>query len=90
MLQEVNSITRKFQPQQRVIKDKLGRVLTEHDETRSRWKEYCKDMYRCNDGEEEEEEVHNGDLEEGRDPLREEVEWAIKNLKDGKAPGCDG
>ena len=78
MFQEVNSITRKFQPQQRVIKDKLGRVLTEHDEIRSRWKEYCKDMYRCNDGEEEEEEVHNGDLEEGREPLREEVEWAIK------------
>lgn len=41
-------------------------------------------MYRCNDGEEEEEEVHNGDLEEGREPLKEEIEWAIKNLKDGK------
>ena len=38
-------------------------------------------MYKCNDGEEEEEEVQNGDLEEGREPLREEVEWAIKSLK---------
>ena len=47
-------------------------------------------MYRYNDGEEEKEDVHNGDLEEGREPLREEVEWAIKNLKDGKAPGWDG
>jgi len=36
MFQEVNSITRKFQPQL-VIKDKLGRVLTENDEIRSRW-----------------------------------------------------
>ena len=34
--------------------------------------------------------VHIEDLEEGREPLRGEVEWAIKILKDGKAPGCDG
>ena len=43
-------------------------------------------MYRDN-YREEEEEVHIEDLEEGREPLREEAEWAIKNLKDGKAPG---
>ena len=61
MFQVVNSITRHFKPQQCVMKDKLGSVLTENDEIRSRGKKYCEDMYRCNDVEEEEK-VHNGDL----------------------------
>ena len=73
----MNSITRKFQPQQRVVKDKLGSVMTENDQIRSRWKEYCDDIYRRNSGEEEEE-VQVEDLEEGREPLSEKVEWAIK------------
>ena len=42
------------------MKDKLGSVLTD-DEIRSRGKNYCEDMYRCSDGEEEEE-ADNGDL----------------------------
>ena len=89
IFQEVNSITRAFQPQQCVIKDKLGSILTKNEQIRSRWKEYLEDIYRRNGGEEEEE-VHIEDLEEGREPLRGEVEWAIKNLNDGKAPFYDG
>ena len=77
MFQELNSIGRKFQPQQRVIKDKLGNILTKNDQILSRWEEYCEKIYRCNGGEEEEE-VYIDGLEEDRDrePLRE-VEWTI-------------
>ena len=73
MLQQVNNITRTFQPQQHVIKDELGSALIENEQIRSRWKEYCEDMYRHNAGEREKA-VHNVDLEEGREPLRGEVE----------------
>ena len=57
MFKEINSMTKQFQPQLRVVKDKQGTILTENEEVKSRWKEYCKDMYKCFEDTEEELEV---------------------------------
>ena len=41
----------------RVIKDKNGTVLTENEDIKLQWKEYCEDMYKCAEDTEEELEV---------------------------------
>ena len=45
MFREINSVIKKFQPQMRVIKDKKGTIITENEDIKLRWKEYCEDMY---------------------------------------------
>ena len=57
MFKEIHSMTEQFQLQFRVVKDKHGTILTENKEIKSRWKEYCKDMYKCSEDMEEEVEV---------------------------------
>ena len=89
MSREINSVLKKFQLQMRVIKDKNGTILTENEDIKQQWKEYCEDMYKCaEDTGEELEFEHVEDLNSGQ-PLREEVELAIKEIKVGKSPGCD-
>ena len=56
---------------------------------KSRLKEYCEDMYKCSEDMEEELEVELTEDLKIREPMREEVEFAIKDLKVGKSPGCD-
>ena len=46
-------------------------------------------MYKCAEDTEEELEVELVEDLNSREPLREEVELAIKELKVGKSPGCD-
>ena len=43
MLKEITSIIEKSQLQMKVIKDTV--ILTENDEIRSRWNEYCEDWH---------------------------------------------
>ena len=43
MFKEINSMIEKFQLQMKVIKDTA--ILTENDEIRSRWNEYCEDWH---------------------------------------------
>ena len=91
MFEEIKSMIQSFKPRLGVIKDETGMTLTESDDILERWKQYCESMFK----KEETEEV---DMDEGRErtepedelePLRSEVEWAIKSLKDGKSPGTD-
>ena len=89
MFKEINSMTKQFQPQLRVVIDKHGTILKENEEIKSRWKEYCEDMYKCSEDMEEELEVELTEDLKSREPMREEVELAIKDLKVGKSPGCD-
>ena len=82
-----------YTPRLKVIKDETGNTLTETEDILNRWKEYCEKMYEKEDDNEETiagitSEMRNyedADLE----PMRSEVEAAIKKLKDGKSPGCD-
>ena len=92
MYEEINNLTKNFQPRRGVIKDKYGKTLTESKKILSRWKEYCADMYSGDSqintsldagitSEQEESEC--------KTPLRCEIKQAINSLKDRKSPGCD-
>ena len=45
MYEEINNLTKSFQPRLGVIKDKCGKTLTESEKILGRWKEYCADLY---------------------------------------------
>ena len=77
------------------IKDQNGKLLTEPDEIRNRWKEYMEELY--NKAEkpshddidlEDESEVEEDDM--GPELLASEVLEAIQSMKKNKAEGCDG
>jgi len=40
----VNTLTRKWQPKIKSIKDKDGKLLTSIDDILARWKEYCEEL----------------------------------------------
>ena len=92
MYEEINNLTKSFQPRLGVIKDKYGKTLTESEKILGRWKEYCADMYSCDSqintsldtgitSEQEESEC--------KTPFRCEIKRAINSLKDRKSLGCD-
>ena len=88
LFKKVQEMTREFQPSLKVIKDKQGEVLTENDKTLNRWREYCSAMYsapQTSENSNEEIEVN----EQEPEPLIDEVRWALKEINDGKSPGCD-
>ena len=82
-------MTKQFQSQLRVVKDKCRTIVTENEEIKSRWKEYCEDTYKCSEDIEEELEVELAEDLKSRELMREKIELAIKDLKVGKSPGCD-
>ena len=88
LFKKVQEMTREFQPSLKVIKNKQGEVLTENDKILYRWREYCSDMYsapQTSDVSSEEIEVD----EQEPEPMLDEVRWALKEISDGKSPGCD-
>ena len=93
MYNEIKSITRTFKPRLGVIKDESGKILTEAGNIVDRWKRYCEGMFTSNVPTAEVQQVRIEDIEDKEDPclppLKSEVEWAIKSLKDAKSPGCD-
>ena len=88
MYEEIKSLTKTFQPGLGVIKDKNGNTLTENQAIVDRWRRYCEGMYAQNDAEEVLDQIEP-ETEPQLPPLRSEIEWAIKSLKEGKSPGCD-
>ena len=90
MYAEIRSLSRRFQPSLKVIKDANERPLTETKDILERWKQYCENLYSSTNptrrDEVENPEAHDDfDLE----PLRSEVEKAVKEMRNGKSPGCD-
>ncbi|RUS80216.1 hypothetical protein EGW08_012012 [Elysia chlorotica] len=66
------------------IKDKEGNMLFEQDKIKARWVEYVGDLF--DDARPEKPTMPN---EEGPPIMREEVEYALRGIKDGKASGLD-
>ena len=93
MYEEINRLTKPFQSRLGVIKDENGMILTESDKIAMRWKQYCEGMYTSKQlGDKPEEQIlktMEQDKSNALAPLRSEIEWAIKSLKNGKSPGCD-
>ena len=84
-------MTKKFSPRCNVIKDKQGLVQTQSAEILNTWKTYTSELY------EEDNRVVNiqkdisndSDSDTVLEPLRSEVEIALRGLKNDKALGCD-
>ena len=101
MYNEIKNLTKTFQPRLGVIKDENGKTLKESEKIADRWKNTVKKCIQMakqqtrpqhTDKEEEEEEEEKEEEEEEEanlPPLKTEIEWAIKSLKDGKSPGYD-
>ena len=86
VFQIMREITGKWVPKTDTVKDKAGRTLTESDDIKRRWAEYCSELYE-GDYEEQMEEITHESMEPA--PLRSEVEWALNHLSNGKLPGTD-
>ncbi len=71
-----------------VINDRNGSTLTESADIKTRWAEYCTELYEQNITEE----PTNKDkeqLEFEPPPLVDEVRWTMNNIRNGKSPGYD-
>ena len=85
MLSSTIPRSKKFTPRLSVIKDKHNKVLTDSEEISRRWTEYCAEMYDGPTTKIVQMDQNGEELE----PLRSEVEWAIKQLPLGKSAGND-
>ncbi|KAK3511381.1 hypothetical protein QTP70_005306 [Hemibagrus guttatus] len=75
--------------QVRLIKDRVGRVLTSEESVQRRWKEYFEEL--MNEENEREKRVEGvNSVEQKEDKIRkDEVRKALKRMKSGKAVGPD-
>ena len=71
-----------------VTNDTEGRALTESVDILKRWEAYCGKLYKNQDGDNDNNRLDRRcDYDREPPPLRSEVEWALGNIGNGKAPG---
>jgi Reverse transcriptase (RNA-dependent DNA polymerase) len=94
----MRNINRQWQPRQVTIRDENNKVLTEEREILERWTRYCSSLYKEQRDETAAKELietlekitpRQEDIPNDDDILYEEVEWAIRRLKENKSPGVD-
>jgi hypothetical protein len=87
----LNDVRRPFKPQVAMCRAKNGELLTKKNQVLARWKEHFEEH--LNEGSELEQPTRPVDLrDDGVDidlPRREEIEGALKYLKNNKAAGAD-
>jgi hypothetical protein len=91
LFQCVRSLTNKSTARLAIIKDESGKVLTESEEIKDRWKTYCENLYAS---QEDTSNVQNDvhylvHCDDEPNILLSEVKEAIRKLKTEKAPGMD-
>ena len=100
MYNETRTLVQKFTPKLNVIKYAKGETLTENDDILAKWKEHCEGLFMkygntgastsdCDDNEQGKSSETTYEDDEEPIPPRSEVELAVKQLKNGKATGCD-
>src|SRR6218665_2545334 len=89
MFSKVKETTRKFTPGMGSLKSKDGKVIGDEKGMKNRWKEYSEELY-SEEKRIEKEQTDTTDFEMEPEVMEAEVEWAIEQLKDNKAPGQDG
>ena len=91
----IKKLTDKKTTRSQLIKDKNGNLLTDPDMIKDRWAEHFKELYNpINPTDETVLDDIPSDYglsqEDGSPEItRDEIRWAISNLKSGKAPGVD-
>jgi hypothetical protein len=87
----LNDVRRSFEPQVAMCRTKNGELLTNKNQVLARWREHFKEH--LNEGSESEQPTRSVYLRDVGDdidlPSREEIEGALKNLKNNKAAGAD-
>ena len=90
--QTINKLTRTQQTRTNIIEDKEGNLLTESSAVQGRWTEYCKGLYNY-ELKVDETLIENTQKKEAEPErtqiLKEEIEEAVKQMKNGKSPGVD-
>ena len=66
------------------IKEKNGNILFNQEETAARWVEYITELY-----EDHREQMPKFEVTSGVSIMKEEIQKALKSMKDGKATGRD-
>ena len=88
--QMVKKLTRQKQSRVNTIQDNQGRCLTETQDILNRWSEYCAELYNHQTlGDPNVLTCQESTNDDDFPILRDEVEYAIKTLKVGKAVGAD-
>ena len=90
MYRNIKQLTNKPTHRLNVLKDEDGNILTEEEEIKARWKQYCENL--CASKEENTSEDNDLTSEHNVDEpdiLMCEMEQAIKRLRNGKSPGID-
>jgi hypothetical protein len=76
-----------FSARQGTVKDRDGIELSDQQAIKDRWREYTEELYDCTN---EYQDDHGDQVQLEPDVLESEVEWAIRQLPNNKAPGVDG
>ena len=87
--QKVKGLNKKLTPRTRNIKAKDGTLLTETKEIKERWKEFTEELY-CNTDKNPHPTIVTPSGSEEPSILLEEVEAALRKIKNNKSPGIDG
>ena len=90
MFAKIKKITKTAAPRMGSLKTKDGKIIGDEDGIKERWREYTEELYK--EDKRVVKENINDEEEFEKEPtiMEAEVEWAIRQLKDNKAPGLDG
>ena len=89
LFRSVKDLTGKSTARLAVIKDEDGKILTESEEIKDRWKRYCEELYASQETDGVPDNTDEDSCEDEPDILLSEVTNAIQHLKNNKSPGPD-